>query len=82
MDERNNENNRGRIMKLKGYRNKARIRQRRDEAIERQAVYDGRTPEQQLKLIKTRPGESKKENHKLVELIEKAYKESKKEKKK
>ena len=69
-------------MKLKGYRNKARIRQRRDEAIERQKVYDGRTPEQQLKLIKTRPGESKKENHKLVELIEKAYKKSKKEKKK
>ena len=69
-------------MKLKGYRNKARIKQRRDEAIERQTVYDGRTPEQQLKLIKTRPGESKKENHKLVELIEKVYKESKKEKKK
>ena len=82
MDERNNENYRGRIMKLKGYRNKARIRQRRDEAIERQKVYDGRTPEQQLKLIKTRPGESKKENHKLVERIEKAYKKSKKEKKK
>ena len=69
-------------MKLKGYRNKARIKQRRDEAIERQKVYDGRTPEQQLKLIKTRPGESKKENYKLVELIEKAYKKSKKEKKK
>ena len=69
-------------MKLKGYRNKARIRQRRDEALERQTVYEGRTPEQQLKLIKTRPGESKKENHKLVELIEKAYKKSKKEKKK
>jgi hypothetical protein len=82
VDERNNENYRGRIMKLKGYRNKARIKQRRDEAIERQKVYDGRTPEQQLKLIKTRPGESKKENHKLVELIEKAYKKSKKEKKK
>ena len=69
-------------MKLKGYRNKARIKQRREEAIERQTVYDGRTPEQQLKLIKTRPGESKKENHKLVELIEKVYKKSKKEKKK
>ena len=68
-------------MKLKGYRNKARIRQRRDEAIERQTVYDGRTPEQQLKLIKTRPGESKKENHKLVELIEKAYNKSKKKEK-
>jgi len=69
-------------MKLKGDRNKSRIRQRREEAIERQKVYDGRTPEQQLKLIKTRPGESKKENYKLVELIEKAYKKSKKEKKK
>ena len=67
-------------MKLKGDRNKSRIRQRREEAIERQKVYDGRTPEQQLKLIKTRPGESKKEKHKLVELIEKAYKKSKKEK--
>ena len=69
-------------MKLKGYRNKARIKQRRDEAIERQKVYDGRTPEQQLKLIKSRTGESKKEKHKLVERIEKAYKKSKKEKKK
>ena len=80
MDERNNENSRGRIMKYKGYNNKSRIRQRQEEAIERQKVYDGRTPEQQLKLIKTRPGESKKEKHKLVELIEKAYKKSKKEK--
>ena len=69
-------------MKLKGYRNKARIRQRRDEAIERQKVYDGRTPEQRLKLIKTRSGESKKENYKLVELIEKDYKKSEKEKNK
>ena len=69
-------------MKLKGYRNKARITQRREEAIERQKVHDGRTPEQQLKLIKSRPGESKKEKHKLVERIEKAYKKSKKEKKK
>ena len=68
-------------MKLKGYKNKARIRQRRDEAIERQTVYDGRTPEQQLKLIKTRPGESKKEFELLqVTLIEDAYKSKKKEK--
>ena len=69
-------------MKYKGYNNKSRIRQRQVEAIERQKVHDGRTPEQQLKLIKTRPGESKKENHKLVELIEKAYKESKRKKNK
>ena len=68
-------------MKLKGYNNKSRIRQRREEAIERQTVYDGRTPEQQLKLIKTRPGESKKENYKLVELIEKDYNKSKKKEK-
>ena len=68
-------------MKLKGYRNKARIRQRREEAIERQKGYDGRTPEQQLKLIKTRPGESKKEFELLqVTLIEDAYKSKKKEK--
>ena len=64
-------------MKLKGNRNKSRISQRREEAIERQMIYDGRTLEQQLKLIKSRPGESKKENHKLVELIEKAYKSKK-----
>ena len=69
-------------MKYKGYNNKSRISQRQEEAIERQKVYDGRTPEQQVKLIKTRPGESKKEKHKLVELIEKAYKESKRKKKK
>ena len=68
-------------MKLKGYKNKARIRQRRDEALERQKVYDGRTPEQRLKLIKTKSGESKKENYKLVELIEKTYNKSKKKEK-
>ena len=68
-------------MKLKGNRNKSRIRQRREEANERQKVYDGRTPEQQLKLIKTRPGESKKEFELLqVTLIEDAYKSKKKEK--
>ena len=39
-------------MKLRGYNNKARRTQRREEAIERQKVHDGRTPEQQLKLIK------------------------------
>ena len=82
MDERNNENfgERGVIVKYKGYNNKSRIRQRQEEAIERQKVHDGRTPEQQLKLITSRPGESKKEKHKLVEIIEKAYKKSKKEK--
>jgi|TARA_Y100001949_G_scaffold108792_1_gene91909 DNA-binding transcriptional regulator of glucitol operon len=63
-------------MKFRGYNNKSRVRQRREEAIERQKVHSGRSPEQQLKLIKTRPGESKKEKHRLVVKIEKAYKES------
>ena len=69
-------------MKYKGYNNKSRIRQRQEEAIERQKVHDSRGPEQQLKLIKTRPGESKKENHRLVILIEDAYKSSKRKNKK
>ena len=68
-------------MKYKGYNNKSRIRQRQEEAIERQKVYDGRTPKERLKLIKTRPGESKKEKHKLVELIKKAYKKAERKKK-
>ncbi len=57
-------------MKLKGNRNKARIKQRREEAINRQTIYDGRTPKQQLKLITSRPGESKKEKHKLKGIID------------
>ena len=65
-------------MKFKGYNNKSRIRQRQEEAIERQKVYDGRTPKERLKLIKSRPGESKKEKHRLVTLIEAAYKANKK----
>jgi len=69
-------------MKLRGYNNKARRTQRREEAIERQKVHDGRTPEQQLKLIKSRPGESKKEKHRLVAIIEKAYKKAEGKKKK
>jgi hypothetical protein len=60
-------------MKLRGYNNKARVKQRRDEAIERQIARDKRTSKQQLDLIKTRRGESKKEKHRLVALIEKAY---------
>ena len=69
-------------MKLRGYNNKARRTQRREEAIERQKVHDGRTPEQQLKLIKSRPGNSKKENHRLVALIEKAFEKAERKKKK
>ena len=63
-------------MKFRGYNNKSRGRQRREEAIERQKVHDGRSPEQQLKMIKTRTGESKKEKRRFVVKIEKAYKES------
>ena len=69
-------------MKFKGYNNKSRIRQRREEAIERQKVHDSRGPEQQLKLVRTRPGESKKEKHRLVTLIEDDYKSSKRKNKK
>ena len=63
-------------MKNKGNRSKARIKQRQGQSVQRQEVHDKRTHRQQLELIKTRPGESKKENHLLVELIEKAYKEA------
>ena len=64
-------------MKIKGDRSKARIRQRQEEAVQRQEVHDKRTHQQQLELIKTRPGESKKENHLLVELIEKSERKKK-----
>ena len=69
-------------MKHRGYNNKSRVRQRQEEAVERQNVHDGRSPEQQLKLIKTRPGESKKEVHRLVTLIEKAFNEAERKKNK
>ena len=36
-------------MKIRGYNNKSRIRQRQEEAIERLKVHSVRTPEQQLK---------------------------------
>ena len=59
-------------MKIKGKNNKARIRQRQEEALTRQEIRETRTPAQQLKLIKTRPGESKKEKLQLVKLTEQA----------
>ena len=59
-------------MKNKGANNKQRVRQRQEEAVLRQEVYDKRTPQQQLELIKTRLGESKKEKLLLVNLIEQA----------
>ena len=59
-------------MKIKGKNNKARIRQRQEEASNRRKIRESRTPTQQLKLVKTRPGESKKEKLLLVKLIEQA----------
>ena len=59
-------------MKVKGKNNKARIRQRQEEASNRRKIRESRTPAQQLKLVKTRPGESKKEKLLLVKLIEQA----------
>ena len=64
-------------MKRKGDRSKARIKQRQGEAVQRQEVYDKRTHQHQLELIKTRPGESKKEKHRLVELIKKSERKKK-----
>ena len=64
-------------MKRKGDRSKARIKQRQGEAVQRQEVYDKRTHQQQLELIKTRSGESKKEKHRLVELIKKSERKKK-----
>ena len=42
-----------------------RRRERQEQAIERQKLRDKRTNEEQLTLIKTRPGESNKEKHRL-----------------
>jgi|TARA_B100001971_G_C18100986_1_gene488820 hypothetical protein len=64
-------------MKYRGHNSRARRQQRKDQAIDRQGLRDKRTHKQQLELIKTRPGESKKEKHRLVVIIEKAFEESK-----
>ena len=64
-------------MKIKGGNNKMRVRQRQDEAVQRQETRDNRTHEQQLELINKRPGESKKEKYKLVKLIKDAYNKNK-----
>ena len=60
--------------KIKGNRSRSRITQRRNEAKDRDEARSLRTNEEQLKLLETRPGDSKKEKHKLVTLIEKAHK--------
>jgi hypothetical protein len=64
---------------------KARKRQKQEDAIERQAVRESKTPEQQLEFLDSRFGKgigSKKERRKLIEMIEKQSKEHKKKKRK
>ena len=68
--------------KIKGGRSRGRINQKRTEAKEREAARSVRSNEDQLKLLETRPGNSEKEKHRLVALIEKAHKNSKKKKRK
>ena len=68
--------------KIKGGRSRGRINQRRTEAKEREAARSIRSNKEQLKLLETRPGDSDKETHRLVALIEKAYKDAKKKKRK
>ena len=68
--------------KIKGDRSRGRINQRRTEAKEREADRSVRSNEEQLKLLETRPGNSEKEKYRLVALIEKAKKNSKKKKRK
>jgi hypothetical protein len=64
-------------MKIRGNNNKARVQQRKEEAVQRQVVRDKRTHEQQLELIKERSGESKKEKYRLVKLIKDVYNKNK-----
>ena len=66
--------------RIKGDRSRRRINQRRTEAKEREASRSVRSNEEQLKLLETRPGNSKKEKQRLVVLIEKAYKNTKRKK--
>ena len=68
--------------KIKGGRSRGRINQKRTEAKEREAARSVRSNEKQLKLLETRPGNSEKEQYRLVALIEKAYKDAKKKKRK
>ena len=68
--------------KIKGDRSRGRINQRRTEAKEREAARSVRSNEEQLKLLESRPGNSEKEKHRLVALIEKAFKNTKKKKRK
>ena len=68
------------MKRISGDRSRGRINQRRTEAKEREASRSVRSNEEQLKLLETRPGNSKKEKQRLVVLIEKAYKNTKRKK--
>ena len=68
------------MKRISGNRSRGRINQRRTEAKEREASRSVRSNEEQLKLLETRPGNSKKEKQRLVVLIEKAYKNTKRKK--
>ena len=68
------------MKRISGNRSRGRINQRRTEAKEREASRSVRSNEEQLKLLETRPGNSKKEKQQLAVLIEKAYKNTKRKK--
>ena len=68
------------MKRISGDRSRGRINQRRTEAKEREASRSVRSNKEQLKLLETRPGNSKKEKQRLVVLIEKAYKNTKRKK--
>ena len=70
------------MIKIKGDRSRGRINQRRTEAKEREADRSVRSNGEQLKLLETRPGNSEKEKLRLVTLIEKAFKNTKKKQRK
>jgi len=70
------------MIKIKGDRSRGRINQRRTEAKEREADRSVRSNGEQLKLLETRPGNSEKEKLRLVALIEKAFKNTKKKQRK
>lgn len=68
------------MKRISGNRSRGRINQRRTEAKEREASRSVRSNEEQIKLLETRPGNSKKEKQRLAILIEKAYKNTKRKK--
>ena len=68
------------MKRISGNRSRGRINQRRTEAKEREASRSVRSNEEQVKLLETRPGNSKKEKQRLAVLIEKAYKNTKRKK--